>query len=238
MRWAVVILALLPAACNVASGSADGGSESDAPNDSNSGSGLGDSGGEMPTDGAIDGGTANDIGPACIDAGAPFPCDLCAVVDPEEYAILSAALEKHLSADIEFSKPILIRSRTYNAGLDYVVRDNSEAEASTIADLRNKNANGREYCLEGDFSVNGGYQYVDASAFEKLQRDIQQRDAGTDRPEAAWWLGRVGFSSDRTEALAYVAYTCGSLCGTGVLYLLQKSGGSWAVVKGLAQWMS
>jgi len=53
---------------------------------------------------------------------------------------------------------------------------------------------------------------------------------GTDR---YYSISRVGFNSDRTQALTYVVMTCGTLCRDYTYYYLEKRSDGWEVVKRL-----
>lgn len=49
----------------------------------------------------------------------------------------------------------------------------------------------------------------------------------------------VGFNSTLNEALVWVTYSCGPLCGSGSLMLLERDGdGDWGVVKRQGLWIS
>jgi hypothetical protein len=51
-------------------------------------------------------------------------------------------------------------------------------------------------------------------------------------------LSRVGFSKDHTQALIYYAYFCGSLCGEGRYFVLEKIEGQWTVKSKWLTWIS
>ena len=51
-------------------------------------------------------------------------------------------------------------------------------------------------------------------------------------------LSAVGFSNDGTQALVYFARTCGSLCGEGSLYILNKVNGVWMIQRKQNAWVS
>src|SRR5215469_721922 len=53
-----------------------------------------------------------------------------------------------------------------------------------------------------------------------------------------WQFSRPGYNSTRDEALLYVSHSCGSLCGTGHLYLLSKQSGKWTVKNRVMLWIS
>ena len=59
-------------------------------------------------------------------------------------------------------------------------------------------------------------------------------------PKAAGYLqfSAVGYNTPRTEALVFLGHYCGSLCGTGHLFLLEKENGQWVVKNRLMQWIS
>jgi hypothetical protein len=44
----------------------------------------------------------------------------------------------------------------------------------------------------------------------------------------------VGFNQDKTMAVLHMGYACGSLCGAGQFYVLQKKSGNWT----LSRWKS
>lgn len=51
-------------------------------------------------------------------------------------------------------------------------------------------------------------------------------------------VSRVGFSKDSTQALVFVAHSCGGLCGEGNYFFLQQTDGVWKVVKKQMTWVS
>ena len=53
-----------------------------------------------------------------------------------------------------------------------------------------------------------------------------------------WSFSRVGYNVAKTEALVYLVHSCGMLCGTGHLYLLQKQDEGWMVKNKLMLWIS
>jgi hypothetical protein len=51
-------------------------------------------------------------------------------------------------------------------------------------------------------------------------------------------LSRIGFNSTRDEALVYTESVCGSLCGSGDIFLLRKERDHWEVVAQRNLWVS
>jgi hypothetical protein len=58
------------------------------------------------------------------------------------------------------------------------------------------------------------------------------------RAGAIHTLSRVGFNKDKTQALVFVAFICGGLCGEGNYFLLTKNEGQWKIEKKLFAWIS
>lgn len=51
-------------------------------------------------------------------------------------------------------------------------------------------------------------------------------------------LSRVGFNSDKDQALVYAGNSCGGLCGKGYYVMLMKSDRVWKVQKEMLLWVS
>jgi hypothetical protein len=51
-------------------------------------------------------------------------------------------------------------------------------------------------------------------------------------------FSRVGFDCHQSQALMYESYSCGSLCGSGDLLLLVKTGTGWRVVQRIGLWIA
>jgi len=49
-------------------------------------------------------------------------------------------------------------------------------------------------------------------------------------------VSRVGFNREKNQALVYLAYDCGLMCGAGYYFLLIKRDGEWALVKRQTDW--
>ena len=51
-------------------------------------------------------------------------------------------------------------------------------------------------------------------------------------------LSQVGFNERHDQALVYVAYTCGGLCGSGSYVLLARTNGRWLILRDEGLWVS
>lgn len=66
-------------------------------------------------------------------------------------------------------------------------------------------------------------------------REIVERFRGD---EFIFWFSRVGFSADGKQALVYMGYSCGGLCGQGNFYLLEMHGGEWVIRNHVMCWIA
>jgi len=44
-------------------------------------------------------------------------------------------------------------------------------------------------------------------------------------------VSRIGFDASGSQALLYISFSCGSLCGSGTFVLLERDAGRWKVLK-------
>jgi hypothetical protein len=51
-------------------------------------------------------------------------------------------------------------------------------------------------------------------------------------------LSAISFSADREEALVYGSFTCGGMCGQGVIIRIAKGPDGWRVARVLSVWIS
>ena len=59
-------------------------------------------------------------------------------------------------------------------------------------------------------------------------RDFERRNA---LAPGSVSVSRIGFDPSGSQALLYVDFACGSLCGSGRFVLLERVGSTWRVVK-------
>lgn len=59
----------------------------------------------------------------------------------------------------------------------------------------------------------------------------KHRPDAPDRSEVVFSFSRVGFNAARNRAVLYVDFWCGSLCGQGEFFFLQKRDGHWVYDK-------
>ena len=51
-------------------------------------------------------------------------------------------------------------------------------------------------------------------------------------------FSHIGFNPGRTQAIVYVSYDCGGMCGDGHFVLLERSGRKWRIAGSVMSWIS
>ena len=81
--------------------------------------------------------------------------------------------------------------------------------------------------------------YVLVSAEEEAKRRATARyDNQWHAADGRVSLSRVGFDRDHRQALVYMSFYCGALCGHGFFLFLTKTGSEWRVDKKFQVWIS
>jgi hypothetical protein len=176
-------------------------------------------------------------------------------LDADEYAVISVIINdwgRHKSDDSDTSKlTLLIKDATepwkgfgddfesFAAGLK---ESSKELLAETIEDYKIKNKGPHK--LSARFDTKARYALVDADeidGFFRVKGPGGWEDFYKKYPKSGGFVtfSRVGFNSDRTQALVYQSHSCGGLCGGGSCLLFEKKGGVW-VEKGAVggSWVS
>jgi hypothetical protein len=137
--------------------------------------------------------------------------------------------------------PIVIISKTdpklARVDASSVAKDFPSLKLETIEDFKTRNATTssveckfpteRPCSLLNDEDIRSLWDFKSGqTANEKWDRFRARY--GTDD---YYLISRFGFDSGRTEALAYVVMTCGTLCRNYTLYHLVKENGNWKVAK-------
>ena len=175
-------------------------------------------------------------------------------VDAEEYAVYSAIIDARAKrAGEEGGKPerVLVVSDMTEPWHDFTNEEafyaglkesSKELLDETIEDYKSKNR--KPHKLSPRLSVKVRYVLVDADeirGFFKGKGPAGWEDFYKKYPTSGGFLtfSRVGFNSDKTQALVYQSHNCGGLCGEGSCLLFVKKDGAW-VEKGVVggMWMS
>ena len=105
----------------------------------------------------------------------------------------------------------------------------------TVAEYSAKNR--QPSLLKRLFHLNVDYVLVSAEEAAK-RRDTPKYNNQSHATDGRVSLSRVGFDPDHRQALMYMSYYCGSLCGHGFFLFLTKTGTGWRVDKRFQVWIS
>ena len=165
-----------------------------------------------------------------------------ALSDSEEYRVYSTIINSW----VDESKLLFILDRTSDSysphDLLQAYQQQREPHLSkvTLLDFKRKNAQARE--ISQDLDLHFPYKLLNRDAVEEI---FKEGCSGWCKfleryPEAGGYISisRVGFNQMGTQALVYIAYGCGGLCGSGGYMVLAKENGLWKIKGGLAVWDS
>lgn len=154
---------------------------------------------------------------------------------PEAYEIYSAILPARWPVTVAHAKTLLIRAET-EPGPDMCLKPEGESVAVVGPAIANFiEANKKQWLLQKTFQMDQPYEFI----FEKELDGIFSDGVGGWKnfyqkyPDSGGYneLSAVGFNSDKTVAVVYVAHSCGGLCGAGQFYVVEKKDGRWQELK-------
>ncbi|HKS30416.1 MAG TPA: hypothetical protein VJS44_21500 [Pyrinomonadaceae bacterium] len=194
--------------------------------------------------------------PAMATASAPArPLE----IEEEEYAVYSVMINDALKEGREQEKRkdaaerVLIINDNPSLWQGFVADESKtffeelknsspELEPETLNDLQIKGKETQR--LERKFSLNIKYIIVKDEEIEALFKDNvmggwEAFHRKYPKSSGILSLSRVGFNSDKTQAIVYKGWSCGGLCGGGGYILLKKKKGVWVVGPGIGPtWVS
>ncbi|HXG68644.1 MAG TPA: hypothetical protein VNO70_26345 [Blastocatellia bacterium] len=177
-------------------------------------------------------------------------------VEDEDYAVYSALInQKYIKDQI---KLIVIQQETENYDSDHDRRPPEETSRhilqllspvsqATLADFRIRNA--QPATLRDKFDLKVRHTVVPK---QEIMSIFQPRGGVPDDLFKAWQqfykkypdspgyirLSRVGYDSEKGQAMVYVAHGCGGLCGSGGYVLMTKEGNAWSIKNEMPLWVS
>lgn len=175
------------------------------------------------------------------------------VQDPDEYEVWSAVLAKKY-ADGTFLR-LVVSDRTAILMPEPIANrwQNSERDTQAFSDLKAKNK--AHYALEDKFSVKLPCILINSEEESKVFQSTTISPADKDyveKVQSSWHqfyeeypgaqgiltISRVGFNSDKTLAVVYIANNASLMIASGKLFFLARKNGSWEVQTEKMIWFS
>ena len=174
-----------------------------------------------------------------------------------DYEVYSQVLQTHFASDrylvigdhtlMEFP-PVMMASTGFGGSPQMKkLRADLSNETAHNYDQKNK----ASIALENRFSVKIPVVLLSASERDNIfsvEGDGASKRAGADGfnelnrlyPGAVAFMhvSRIGFDAKKTQALVYVGFVCGGLCGQGQFFLLVKEGSIWRIRHAATSWVS
>ncbi|HEX8748752.1 MAG TPA: hypothetical protein VF717_16385 [Pyrinomonadaceae bacterium] len=187
-------------------------------------------------------------------AASPNPLQ----IEDEEYAVYSALINEDLKESAgERQDPgervliindspslwqgfMLDKSKNF---FDELKNSSPDLQPETVNDLQVKSQNATSR-LEPKLSIKIKYILAKDEELDDLFKNnvMGGWEAFHKKyPKSSGFLvfSRVGFNSDKTQAVVYKGWSCGGLCGGGGYLLMTKKNGVWRVSRGIGStWVS
>jgi hypothetical protein len=175
--------------------------------------------------------------------------DTC-TTSPDDAAVYSAALTKVILKDRDDKRQIVLLSQTsaaYPPGMaSFTVSSTPDrAELLDTASTATKNDFDAKAKLSCDLTTNTalGAGVVLMSPQEKdelFSKASGWKDFAQKYPNAAGFtiVSAIGFDASHRHALVYVGNSCGMLCGSGYVVLLEKKKDKWIATKTAKIWIA
>jgi uncharacterized lipoprotein YehR (DUF1307 family) len=157
----------------------------------------------------------------------------------EEAAVYSTLLNDELDEPFSYllGDPIIIVDRTYKSkfydtvGDDQLYENAPSLDKDTLDDFHAVNTDSQ--IIDFHLSVNKQYVYLrvtNESDWEQL-KNYPHAISVTN-------FSKTGFNKDLDQALAYMAFYCGTECGKANIYFLVRKGDIWEIKSVINVWMA
>lgn len=158
----------------------------------------------------------------------------------EESAVYSALINNELEVPFSYlsGDPILLVNttnyKTYGAiDDDFFYNNVSSLDKDTLEDF--KAVNQASQALDLALSLNKPYEYI---VFPTDENSWIQFGQNYPNAISITTLSGIGFNERFDQALVYMAYFCGSECGSANIYFLVRKGDIWTVEDFIEAWAS
>jgi len=161
----------------------------------------------------------------------------------EELAVYASLLEGYAAELIVITDKtgldIVSGEEELDETLDYVKQGMPELEQETIDDFKNKNK--ESYSLKEDMDIGVDYLLISEEEIENIFQSATGWDDFYEKypnSQGTMTLSKVGFNSEKDQALVYVGNQSHWLAGAGYYVLLVKENGDWIVKESIMTWIS
>jgi hypothetical protein len=153
---------------------------------------------------------------------------------PEAYEIYAMLLPKQWPVRVAHTRKMVIRAET--DAYEMCLKPEGEFAAILGPAIANfLEVNKKSWVLEKAIPMDQPYEFVFA---EELKAIFSEGIEGWKSfyqkyPDSGGYnlLSAVGFNSDKTVAVVYIAHWCGGLCGGGEFEVLQKKNDKWQTME-------
>src|SRR5262245_9928607 len=167
------------------------------------------------------------------------------VLDEEDYSVYAALLkEKFINRDtrrLVIESYTSVDAQTY-ADLEETIKRAAPLTKETTDNFRAKR---RPKKLRDRFNLPLQIDLLSKSEIARVFKRTSKKSDGWEKfyhlypsSPGILRLSRIGFNSDKSQALIFVAHSCGLLCGEGNYFVMAKKDGEWTIVKELTTWVS
>jgi hypothetical protein len=179
---------------------------------------------------------------------AQSPSAATCATSPDDAAIYSTALNKVLLKDRDDKRQIVLLSRTssaYPPGMAAFTASSTPdkkelLDAASTATKNDFDAKGKLNCdLTTNAALSAGVVFTNPTERDEFfSKASGWKDFAAKYPSATGFtiVSAIGFDASHRQALVYVGNSCGMLCGTGYVVLLEKKKDKWIATKTAKIW--
>ena len=173
----------------------------------------------------------------------------CATPSPDDAAIYSAALTKVILKDRDDKRQIVLLSQTssaYPPGMASFTASSTPdrkelLDSASTETKKDFDAKATVTCDLTSAGLGAGMVFMSPQQRDELfSKGSAWKDFAQKYPNAPGFtiVSAIGFDISHLQALVYVGNSCGMLCGSGYVVLLEKKKDKWIAVKTAKIWIA
>jgi hypothetical protein len=185
---------------------------------------------------------------SCSEDNEPkqFSLDQPSAIDAEDYAVYTAVISSFNSSNVVIAQKTAFGMSFMEPDNSYVITSLSEGnpgfEPEMVTTLIDNNIN--PLFLDYSFPISSTHVILVPQAelnyIFNTDSDNDWMQFYNTFPNANGFnqFSAVAYNADKTKALLETGNVCGSLCGLGTLFYLEKENGIWIIKKTVDTWIS